>query len=575
MNNYIETGFLIKSIRRWWWIVVVVVIITSVGGFMISNRIPPVYKANATIQVGQGAQVIDLSRDDILVRDELVKNYADIAKRQPVLQGVVDELSLDETWEKLSGRITVEVVPDTHIIEISVESNSASEAELVAAALAQQLILMSPTNEQRNQSKNNQPFVQEQLNFLQTKIEDGQIKLIELESALRGPVPSDEITRIQSEILMLETSITEWTKSYTQFLMIIDTNKQLNHVSVLEEAHSSGNRVWPRIKLNTIISAVLGLILGGGLMFLLGFLDNKIRTKDDLKRLLGLAPLGIIQKMDGKDYEDKLIDGKALTSPISEAFRAIRSNIEFLTIDHIDNMADASSMASEVDEESTINSFLPTPNRAIAVTSPGNGEGKSLTVANLGITMAKAEYKTIIVDVNFRDPVQHKLFKLDNISGVAEILRTPELDVHDRIQDTHEKNLKLLTSGLLHTLAIDLITTQHIQKLLDELLMDADIVILDCPALLEFPEGLILSKHADGVVVLVEAGKTTNNHAVEAISTLESADANLLGVILNRVPTRRRLFSFGLKISRKTEAKGISQPTQIESQNKWRWLPGR
>ena len=101
MNNYIETGFLIKSIRRWWWIVVVVVIITSVSGFMISNRIPPLYKAYTTIQVGQGAQVTDLSRDDILVRDELVKSYADIVKRQPVMQGVVDEST--EVQSRLSS----------------------------------------------------------------------------------------------------------------------------------------------------------------------------------------------------------------------------------------------------------------------------------------------------------------------------------------------------------------------------------------------------------------------------------------------------------------------------------------
>ena len=261
-------------------------------------------------------------------------------------------------------------------------------------------------------------------------------------------------------------------------------------------------------------------------------------------------------------------------SSLSEAFRLIRSNIELITYEQPGNISRTTALPTgELDKDNSDNS-QPIYSKAIAVTSPGMGEGKSVTVANLGIIMAQADFKTVIVDANLRKPIQHQLFQVENTGGVAEILRTSELNAQEQLTDTNVENLKLLTSGALPNIAIDLLRTQRIQKVLDDLFEIADIVIMDCPPVIDFPEAVVLSKQADGVIMVIEAGKTTHNEVEQAFSNLETTGANLMGVILNRVSKRKSVTKYDLHQSEEKEEDHEKQPAQVETRRRWKWLPG-
>ena len=249
-------------------------------------------------------------------------------------------------------------------------------------------------------------------------------------------------------------------------------------------------------------------------VFLLEYLDDSIKSKRDLSEVLGLTPLGAISRIKGKDYPDKLIATNDLFAPESEAFRIVRSNIQFAGVDQ--------------------------PIKTIMVTSPTPGEGKSVTVANLGMVMAQAGHRTIIVDADLRRPVQHKIFQIPTPGGLTDLLCSPESEPTSYLRKTNVENLQVITSGVLPPNPSELLGSQRMEQVLARLSQLADIVIFDSPPTLLVADAVVLSNRMDGVVIVIQAGATRFGAARQAIINLQQAEANILGGILNQVKGRQR-----------------------------------
>jgi non-specific protein-tyrosine kinase len=515
-------------------------------GYWASQQQPRVYQASTTLMVGQSIQATVLDSREIQTSEQLALTYASIARRQPVLQSVVDRLSLDDTWQRLKSRVKVAPVEGTQLLEITVEAGSPEEARVTADEVAHQLILLSPTASTDREKDENQRFVRQRLEDLQTRIEAGQVRREELEAAMTGSLSAEQVQALQAEINTLENLITEWEQSFTQLLTFVASEKSPNYLAVVEPAQADFEPVRPHVNLNTLLAGVTGLFLALGFIFLAEYLDNTLKSADDLSQSLGLTVLGSIGRIDGKYYQDKVIASQDPFSPVSEAYRMIRSNIQFMSVDR--------------------------PAKIIMVTSPTPGEGKSTTVANLGVVMAQAGLKTIIIDADLRRPTQHQVFQVPNLGGLTDLLCSPELEINGHLRSTSVPNLQLITCGVLPPNPSELLGSQRLGQLLASLNEMADVVILDSPPAVAVADAAVLSNRVDGVVLVTQAGKTRREVARQAISNLKQAGANVFGAVLNRVSKRDGGYHYHQYYTLNRPGTAGS-PRHAKPQRRWQWLP--
>lgn len=530
--------------KRWWWLGILFMLASAVTSYAVSQRQVPVYKATTTLMVGQSLQAVEMNVRDFQTIERMAQTYADMARRQPVLQAVAETLNLKNDWKTLKKRVRSEPLEGTQLLDIRVEAGSAEEARATADEIARQLILLSPAGLQDEEQENQRRFVSKRLEDLQAKIEAGQARVGELESAMAGSLSAQQVQDIQGEINTLEGLIADWENSYTQLLIFIDSKRSPNYLAVIEPAQANHLPVRPNTKLNTLIGGAVGLLLALGLVFLLEYLDDTLKSADDISQLLGLFTLGTVTRIKGKNYQGKLLASQDPFSPVAEAFRMIRSNIQFMSIDR--------------------------PIKSIVVTSAAPGEGKSITVANLGIIMAQAGLKTIILDTDLRRPVQHQIFMVSNKGGLTDLLRSPELNFNSYLRNTGIENLHVITCGTLPPNPAELLGSQRMVHLLAGLDDIADVVLCDSPPAAPVTDAAILSSHVDGAVLVIEAGQTRREIATQAMVNLQQAGVNLLGVVLNRASGKRGGYYYYYMSNKRRPA---GRPGGSGQRRPWHWLP--
>jgi non-specific protein-tyrosine kinase len=518
MKDFVELRQYVSTVLKRWWVVILALFVTVAIGYGITQRQEPVYEATASVLVGQTIQATDLSNQDFKASEELAQTYAAIARRQPVLQGTVEALGLDYRWQQLKGMVTASLVPGTQLIEITVRASSPEEAQLIADEVTQQLILISPTTLQNQEYAETAAFVRERLDNLQGKIQEGQSRLDELEVVDVSALSTAEVAELQNEINALELVIADWERSYAQLLGVIESRSASNYLAIIESAQARSTPVSPNVQLNMAVAVALGLALGLVLAFVLEHMDDTLKATDDLGQLIGVTPLGAIKEMKQKGYEKALVTSESRFAPESEAYRMIRSNIQFMSVDG--------------------------PSKSILVTSAVRGEGKSIAVANLGVVMAQAGYKTVIVDTDLRRPVQHQIFGLPNSNGLIDQLRNTELDIEEHLTNTHVPGLQLLRSGSLPPNPSELLGSQRMKLLMEKLAETADLVIYDSPPAVVVADAVILSKRVDGVILVIQVEKTRRDIVRQAIFNLRQAEANVFGVILNRVSRKQHSYYY-------------------------------
>ncbi len=197
-------------------------------------------------------------------------------------------------------------------------------------------------------------------------------------------------------------------------------------------------------------------------------------------------------------------------SPVSEAYRILRTNIQFLGVD--------------------------TPIRTLVVTSAGPQEGKSTTAANLSIIIAQSGQKVLLVDADLRRPTLHRIFGQVKPVGLTDVLRR-EVTLLDAVQPTEAENVDLLTSGALPPNPAELLHSERMQTLLGEMREAYDVVVFDSPPAAVIADAALLASQVDGAILVVSHGQVTGPQAMRAKDMLMNAKARILGVVLNDIPT--------------------------------------
>ena len=200
-------------------------------------------------------------------------------------------------------------------------------------------------------------------------------------------------------------------------------------------------------------------------------------------------------------------------SPASEAYRTLRTNLSFYSLDK--------------------------PLRTLVVTSPAAGEGKSTTIANLAVTMAQSGRRTILVDTDLRRPTLHELFGAQMSPGLTDMIMAEAGDLP--LQKTEVENLWLLSSGAKPPNPADMLGAARMEQIIAQLAEQADIILFDAPPVMAAADAAILGARVDGVLLVIQAGKTRRDHSERAREILEKSRARIVGAALTNAPRDRSI----------------------------------
>lgn len=353
--------------------------------------------------------------------------------------------------------------------------------------------------------------LQDVVNNYNTKLEALPSKVLELARLARRQ-------KVDEQTYMMMTKQLEETK-------IQEAGKRKD-VRIVDPAIEPLFPTKPKKKLNLALGLILGLGLGVGITFMREYFDNSIKTQEELEQV-GFNILATIPKIEMSKMEEKLearlsklgpIEGKKIEarlithldpkSPVSEAYRALRTNLQFSKIDKNIQM--------------------------VLVTSSGPKEGKSTTSANLAIAMAQSGKRVVLVDGDLRRPVVHSIFGLGKDDGITNYLMD-DIDYKTMIKKSIMENLYIIPSGVLPPNPSELLASHKMEELLKKLRTDFDFIIFDTPPVIAVTDAAILATRVDGAIVVVKSNHTNRDALIRAKSLLDAVDSHILGALLNGV----------------------------------------
>ncbi|MBE0427991.1 MAG: polysaccharide biosynthesis tyrosine autokinase [Nitrospirae bacterium] len=292
-----------------------------------------------------------------------------------------------------------------------------------------------------------------------------------------------------------------------------------SNIQILDKAEVPKTPCKPRKTLNIMLSVIVGLFGGVGLAFFTEYLDNTIKTPEDIEKRVYMPQLGLVPYYD-KD-RDNFVEHAAHSdsgSPIAEAYRSIRT---FLLL-----------------------STGGKPPRMIMVTSPSREEGKTTTAINTAVSLTKSDVKVVLVDADMRRSKLHDIFSFDNVTGLSTFL-SGNMEFKDGIIKTsYIKNLDVITSGPIPPNPAELLSSYRFQDLLHALYSLYNFIIIDTPPVIGISDPLIVSPGVDGVIMVVRSGKTAREAAHEARRLLHGVNARILGVVLNAIDRSSMRYSY-------------------------------
>ena len=286
-----------------------------------------------------------------------------------------------------------------------------------------------------------------------------------------------------------------------------DGGNALAKVTVINPPALATDPVAPKTVRNIMLGTALGIIVGVAIVLLSNLLDRRVRGKDEIESIASAAVIGSIpfrRAEDRKDGEDHLVPFRKGHSPAAEAFRRLRTNLQFLNVDN--------------------------PPRVLVVTSSVAMEGKSETSVNLSLALAESGNKVLLIEADLRRPKVVTYMSMPDKVGLTNVL-SGQAEVDDVVQQSRHDGVDVLACGPLPPNPSELLASEVAQRLFVELRQKYDYVIVDTPPLLPVTDGALLAKSTDGALLVVREGRTTSDQLSQAVDNLTKADAKLLGVI--------------------------------------------
>ena len=299
-----------------------------------------------------------------------------------------------------------------------------------------------------------------------------------------------------------------------------------SNIQVVDQAELPTSPYKPNKRLNLLLAAVVGLFLSVGLAFFFEYLDNTVKTPEDVEQMIRLPSFGMVpeisserrKKLDkGASYPVELITFGHPKSMLAEAYRNIRTSI--------------------------LLSFSEKPPKKIVISSPNPAEGKTTTVINTAIALSQTGAQVLIVDTDLRKPRVHKIFDQENGVGLSNFL-SGHAELDSIIKKTEIPNLYYIPSGPIPPNPSELVSSNRFKNMMSSLEERFDHLVLDSPPVLGFADSMILSTSVDGIILVVLGGKTPRETLQRAKDVLHQVNAKILGVVINRIDIQRSDYGY-------------------------------
>jgi capsular exopolysaccharide synthesis family protein len=299
-----------------------------------------------------------------------------------------------------------------------------------------------------------------------------------------------------------------------------------SNIQVVDQAELPTRPHKPNKQLNLLLAVVVGLFLGVGLAFFFEYLDNTVKTPEDVEQLIRLPSFGMVPEISyerkkrmekGTSYPVELVTFGHPKSMLSEAYRNIRTSI--------------------------LLSFPEKPPKKIAISSPNPAEGKTTTVINTAIALSQTGARVLIIDSDLRKPRVHRVFNEENGVGLSNFL-SGHAALESIIKKTDIPNLSYIPSGPIPPNPSELIGSNLFKSMMQSLGERFDHLVLDSPPVLGFADAIILSTSVDGIILVVLGGKTPRETLQRAKEVLHQVNAKILGVVINRIDIQRSDYGY-------------------------------
>jgi non-specific protein-tyrosine kinase len=496
--------------RKWAWLVILCGVAAGATAYVVSRNSTPIYLASAKLLINQASSASQVSPGytDILTSQQLARTYANLLADGPVVEGMAQRLGLSTDQRavaQLQRGITVTPLRDTQLLEVKVEGPDPTLIALIANTLPEVFI---DRNQQMQLGR-----VGGLKSSLEKEIASVQDDIARAQSSLAATSDETQRQRLETSLAQYRTTLSSLANNYNQIR--IAEAQATNNVVIAKPANVPLTPIRPRTMTNVLLAVVAGALLAIGAAFLVEYLDDTVKSPDDVTRLTGLSTLGAIARLKDAGSQRQLIAWLQTKAPETEAYRTLRTNIQFSSVDK--------------------------PIRTLLVTSSGPSEGKSTTAANLAVVMAQTGQKVILVDTDLRRPVIHKTFSVPNNVGITtSLLAGEDADLTAYTQPTEIENLSVLTSGPIPPNPSELLGSRRMAHVVEQLSKAADLVIFDTPPVLVVTDASVLGRQVDGVVLVADAGGTREQALAQTVNELRKTGANLLGIALNRLDSRSR-----------------------------------
>jgi len=487
-------------LRRWALPIALAGVVAGGAAYTFMSRLPKTYDARAMLIVGQVVNSTDPDYNDLLAAQRISVAYGTIATTRTTLENVIASLKLSVTYDDLKSRVTAEIPRDSPIINIRVTDQDPVLAAAIANAIASEMVAASPAIQ--GQQADTQGFVSRQLSAIRSEIEviqDEVDRLSRLQT--RTTDESQRLGALEAQLAQARSTFVSMLQSAPGF--------SANALTLQDPAVAPETPSGPRVPILTLLVVVVALLAATGLAFVVDYMDDRVKSPDDAEAAADLATLGAIGKFNDGDEQSPTM-WRSPHTPTAEAFRGLRTNLGF----------------SSVDDQV----------RTLLVTSAMPGEGKTTVASNLAIAYAQAGKRVYLVDADLRRPAVHTKFSLPNGIGLSTLLRAESLTLHPPSQFAAQLDhgLRVITAGPLPPNPAEMLDSDRMRALVATLEADSDVVVLDSPPTLAATDAAILSAIADGTILVIDTSKTRSRTVVRARETLDRVGAKILGCVLNK-----------------------------------------
>jgi succinoglycan biosynthesis transport protein ExoP len=506
-------------LRRWFWLIILCALMAGGSAYLITSQQPPVYQASVVLLIHSPANLNQAQLARYIEGES--QTYVQMLTERPVIEAALTQVEWDVSFDELKesalpknrsdtvayasvGPVRAELIANTRLIQLDVVDTEPERATAFANAIATAFIAQYGEG-QRERYADALAAIEIQMSDLAAEMEAIQVQIDALSEQETGAQDNIDLILLQSTLGGYRNTYSTLVRDYEELKAFAAQAADL--IEIYVPARVPRFPIPSNILRNTALAAGTGAMLAAGMALLLERLDDTIKTSDDVRRELGLSVLGYIGQLSGEETE--LVAATQPLSPTSEAFRKLRTSIRFSTLD--------------------------CPLQTLLITSSGPGEGKSVVAANLSTALAQSGLKVVALDADLRRPRLDRIFGLSLQGGVTKALLDGRVDGY--LQQTQKvENLFFLAAGDCPPNPAEALGSRRMRELLAELTQQADMVILDGAPVLPVTDAAVLARSVDAVLLVIDAGKVRRQMAKRAVEDLRQVEANLIGVVLNRMP---------------------------------------